>query len=220
MTRHLFLRATLALFLSLGAGSLSLAPACGNELEQPDRTISLSEVKGGRLLFKTNQPGRFLPAPTLKTDVRISVTGLIARATVSQEFLNPSLDPDAWAEGIYVFPLPETAAVDHLRMKIGERIIEGQIKEKADAKKVYEQAKQEAIRYLSTEYHQPFDHLVEKYCTLGPVSECIATIEQYIEAGVEHLNLIPICSPSGVMDQLQQISAGLFSRFRTSVSES
>ena len=74
MTRHLFLRATLALFLSLGAGSLSLAPACGNELEQPDRTIGLNEVQGGRLLFKTNQPGRFLPAPTLKTDVRISVT--------------------------------------------------------------------------------------------------------------------------------------------------
>ena len=39
-----------------------------------------------------------------------------------------------------MFPLPETAAVDHLRMKVGERIIEGQIKEKAEAKKVYEQA--------------------------------------------------------------------------------
>ncbi len=176
MTRHLFLRATLALFLSLGAGSLSLAPACGNELEQPDQTISLNEVKGGRLLFKTNQPGRFLPAPTLKTDVRISVTGLIARATVSQEFLNPSLEKDAWAEGIYVFPLPETAAVDHLRMKVGERIIEGQIKEKAEAKKVYEQAKQEGRRASLVEQERP-NIFTTSVANIGPGERITVEIE-------------------------------------------
>ncbi len=176
MTRHLFLRATLALFLSLGAGSLSLAPACGNELEQPDRTISLNDVKGGRLLFKTNQPGSFLPAPTLKTDVHISVTGLIARATVSQEFLNPSLEKDAWAEGIYVFPLPETAAVDHLRMKIGERIIEGQIKEKAEAKKVYEQAKQEGKRASLVEQERP-NIFTTSVANIGPGERITVEIE-------------------------------------------
>ena len=176
MTRHLFLRATLALFLSLGAGSLSLAPACGNELEQPDQTISLNDVKGGRLLFKTAQPGRFLPAPTLKTDVRISVTGLITRATVSQEFLNPSLEKDAWAEGIYVFPLPETAAVDHLRMKIGERIIEGQIKEKAEAKKVYEQAKQEGKRTSLVEQERP-NIFTTSVANIGPGERITVEIE-------------------------------------------
>jgi Ca-activated chloride channel family protein len=176
MTRHLLLRATLALFLSLGAGSLSLAPACGNELEQPDRTISLNEVKGGRLLFKTAQAGRFLPAPTLKTDVRISVTGLIARATVSQEFLNPSLEKDAWAEGIYVFPLPETAAVDHLRMKVGERIIEGQIKEKAEAKKVYEQAKQEGKRTSLVEQERP-NIFTTSVANIGPGERITVEIE-------------------------------------------
>jgi Ca-activated chloride channel family protein len=176
MTRHLFLRATLALFLSLGAGSLSLAPACGNELEQPDRTISLNDVKGGRLLFKTAQAGRFLLAPTLKTDVRISVTGLIARATVSQEFLNPSLDKDAWAEGVYVFPLPETAAVDHLRMKIGERIIEGQIKEKAEAKKVYEQAKREGKRTSLVEQERP-NIFTTSVANIGPGEHITVEIE-------------------------------------------
>ena len=48
-----------------------------------------------------------------------------------------------WVEGVYVFPLPDEAAVDHLRMTIGERIIEGEIREKAQAKKEYEQAKAE-----------------------------------------------------------------------------
>ena len=176
MTRHLCLRATLALLLSLGAGSLSLAPACGNELEQPAPTIGLSDVKGGRLLFKTAQPGRFLPAPTLKTDVRIAVTGLITRATVTQEFLNPSLEKDAWAEGLYVFPLPDTAAVDHLRMKIGERIIEGQIKEKAEAKKVYEQAKQEGKRAGLVEQERP-NIFTTSVANIGPGERITVEIE-------------------------------------------
>ncbi|MEQ1794122.1 MAG: VIT domain-containing protein, partial [Nitrospira sp.] len=176
MTRHLLLRATLALFLSLGAGSLSLAPACGNELEQSDPTIGLSDVKGGRLLFKTAQPGRYLPAPTLKTDVRISVTGLIARATVTQEFTNPSLEKEAWAEGIYVFPLPDTAAVDHLRMKIGERIIEGQIKERGEAKKVYERAKQEGKRASLVEQERP-NIFTTSVANIGPGERITVEIE-------------------------------------------
>ena len=45
----------------------------------------------------------------------------VARAKVTQRFLNPHRD---WYEGIYVFPLPENAAVDRLRMKIGERMVE------------------------------------------------------------------------------------------------
>ena len=132
-------------------------------LAQPAEAVSaraipimgIKDVREGTLLFRTTQPGRFTPAPMLKTDVHISVTGIIARATVSQEFMNPSREKDDWAEGIYVFPLPETAAVDHLRMKIGERIIEGQIKERGEAKKAYEQAKHEGKRAGLVEQERP-----------------------------------------------------------------
>ena len=107
-------------------------------------TVGIHEITEGALLFRTAEPGKFIPAPMLKTDVSIAVTGIIARATVRQEFTNPSHEKDEWAEGIDVFPLPETAAVDHLRMTVGERIIEGQIiKERGEGKKIYEQAKQE-----------------------------------------------------------------------------
>jgi hypothetical protein len=41
---------------------------------------------------------------------------------------------------VYVFPLPEDAAVDHLRMRVGERVVEGQIRERAAARAEYEQA--------------------------------------------------------------------------------
>ena len=134
---------TLFLTLFSWAGGLPILHACGEEPTPFEGTIGLNDVKQGRLLFRSGQAGRFIPAPTLKTDVQIIVTGVIARAIVTQEFTNPGKD---WAEGIYVFPLPETAAVDHLRMKVGERLIEGQIKERGEAKKVYEQAKQEGKR--------------------------------------------------------------------------
>lgn len=151
-------RRTLCIWLTIfftffsWAGVLPVLHACGEEPTELEGTITLSDVKEGRLLFRTCQPGRFIPAPILKTDVQITVTGVIARAVVKQEFTNPGKD---WAEGIYVFPLPGTAAVDHLRMKVGERIIEGQIKEKAEAKKVYEQAKQEGKRASLVEQERP-----------------------------------------------------------------
>ena len=78
----------------------------------------------------------------------------------------------------------------------------------------YERAEHEAIRYLSTEYNQDFARLAAKYCALGSVAECLETIERYVEAGVTHLNLIPLCPPPAVMDQLRQLGAALVARFR------
>jgi Ca-activated chloride channel family protein len=141
-------------FLSL-VGALPVLLACGEEPTFSDSGMALKDVTQGSLLFKTGQAGRYIPAPMLKTDVKISVTGIIARTILTQEFINPSHEKDDWAEGIYVFPLPETAAVDHLRMKVGERTIEGQIKERAEAKKVYEQAKQEGKRASLVEQERP-----------------------------------------------------------------
>ncbi len=141
-------------FLSM-AGALPVLLACGEEPAFSDSGMELKDVTQGSLLFKTGQAGRYIPAPMLKTDVKISVTGVIARTILTQEFINPSREKDDWAEGIYVFPLPETAAVDHLRMKVGERTIEGQIKERAEAKKVYEQAKQEGKRASLVEQERP-----------------------------------------------------------------
>ena len=76
----------------------------------------------------------------LATDVNFEISGMIVRANVKQRFKNTS---SLWAEGVYVFPLPEKAAVDHFKLHIGERQIEGQIQERTQAKKIYETAKNE-----------------------------------------------------------------------------
>ncbi len=147
-------RATISTLLWLAFSFLFL-PLVFAETAAREHTIGLSEVSGGSLLFKTGTPGRYQPAPTLHTDVRITVTGTIARATVRQEFTNPGQEKDDWAEGIYVFPLPDTAAVDHLRMTVDDRIIEGQIQERTEAKKRYERARQEGRRASLVEQERP-----------------------------------------------------------------
>ncbi len=98
----------------------------------------IGDSSQGQLLFKSNK--QLLLAPLQKTDVHFKITGMVARVSVKQRFENTSSE---WQEGIYVFPLPHDAAVDHMRMKIGERIIEGQIHEKKQAKRIYEQAKKQ-----------------------------------------------------------------------------
>ena len=103
-------------------GGLAL-PSVAAQTTQDSNQESVIEKTEGGFLLKTSAGKASVPAPLLNTTVTITISGLIARTTVSQQFSNPS---DEWAEGIYVFPLPDHAAVDHLRMRIGERIIEGQ----------------------------------------------------------------------------------------------
>ena len=77
-------------------------------------------------------------APQLRTDVEIGVSGMLVRVSVVQRFTNPSSE---WVEGVYVFPLPAEAAVDRLRMRYGGRLIEGEIQERQQARRQYEQAR-------------------------------------------------------------------------------
>jgi Ca-activated chloride channel homolog len=77
---------------------------------------------------------------------------MVVRAVVRQHFTNPSGE---WAEGIYVFPLPEDAAVDHLTMRVGDRVIEGVIQERMAAKVAYEAAKKQGQRTSLVEQERP-----------------------------------------------------------------
>ncbi|MDX2255729.1 MAG: VIT domain-containing protein [Pseudanabaenaceae cyanobacterium bins.39] len=74
------------------------------------------------------------------TDVKGKIAGNIARVEVTQTFQNPYDKP---LEAIYVFPLPDQAAVDDMEIQIGDRIIKGDIKKREEAKEIYERARQE-----------------------------------------------------------------------------
>ena len=146
-----------------------------NEVDIEQATdVKPEEVKQGSLLFKNDQghTNNFTQAPTLDTDVHIQITGMTARVTVKQKFHNNSAD---WKEGIYVFPLPENAAVDQLRMHIGERIIEGQIKEKQQARKEYQQAKSSGKRASLVEQERP-NIFTTSVANIGPDEDIVIEI--------------------------------------------
>ncbi len=109
------------------------------------------QAQTGTLLFVTADQ-HYRAALRLDTDVAMDVSGLVVRAKVRQTFRN---DGSEWAEGVYVFPLPENAAVNALTMHVGERVIVGEIKPREVAKKVYQQAKAAGQRASLVEQERP-----------------------------------------------------------------
>lgn len=102
----------------------------------PAADISPAQMGTGSLLLKME--AGYVVATRMNTEIDTTISGLVARVRVKQEFRNSGSN---WVEGVYVFPLPDTAAVDRLRMHIGERFIEGEIREQEQARKEYEAAK-------------------------------------------------------------------------------
>src|SRR5262249_24514861 len=93
-----------------------IAAAVEARAEEPELLAPLPSDPGqGTLLLRGKDSAAPCAAPLLHTDVDIKVSGIVARARVTQTFRNPF---DEWFEGVYVFPLPENAAVDRLKMRI------------------------------------------------------------------------------------------------------
>lgn len=118
---------------------------------QLDR-IRLDQIKAGSLVFGYGQTETWFKAPTVDTRVDMTITGMVASVSVQQKFSNPTTE---WLNGTYIFPLPELAAVDQLKMIIGDRIIEGQIKERKEAKQIYRKAKSSGKKASLVEQERP-----------------------------------------------------------------
>ena len=88
----------------------------------------------------------------VKSNYDVKVTGSIIRTKLTQIFSN---DENVWLEGSYLFPLPHSAAVDRLKMFIGDRVIEGKIHKKEIALKKYEKAKKEGKNAALVEQDRP-----------------------------------------------------------------
>ena len=136
-------------------------------------TVGINDAKSGELLFASGAAGRFVAAPKVSTEVAIEVHGMVARTRVTQVFHNPAAE---FVEGLYVFPLPEKAAVDRLWMQVGERTLEGQVQEKAAARKTYERAKSEGRKAALIEQQRP-NLFTNAVAHIGPDERIVIRIE-------------------------------------------
>ncbi len=103
-----------------------------------DNDLPICSLRGHR-----GPDNQLVPMPLKHTEVNASIEGYLATVEVTQQFHNPF---SSKIEAVYVFPLPQNSAVNEFVMTIGDRRIRGIIREKEEAKKMYEAARASGYR--------------------------------------------------------------------------
>jgi len=113
------------------------------------------------------------PAIILKSDAQMTVTGLINHVVVKQTYQNEN--PFA-VNARYVFPLPDESAVHAMTMRVGERVIKGQIDKKIEAEKKYAHA-QKAGKQAALVRQQRANMFVTNVSNIGPGEQVVIELE-------------------------------------------
>lgn len=129
------------------------------------------DARSGSLLLKTDDG--YADATRLGIDVDLTVSGPTVRARVTQIFRNPTQD---WVEATYVYPLPSGGAVDTLKMVVGDRVVVGEIKERQQARIIYEQARASGQKAALTEQERP-NIFTNSVANIGPGETVLVQIE-------------------------------------------
>lgn len=132
------------LCFALLAVAFSFTSIRAQETEQADKTLAPYFLVQG-------DPG-VDQLPLKDTRVDISVSGVIADVKVRQIYRNEGVRP---INASYVFPASTRAAVYAMRMQLGNEIIVAKIKEREQAKKEFEQAKEEGKSASLLEQQRP-----------------------------------------------------------------
>lgn len=117
--------------------------------------------------------------PLIGMNVSAEVSGFVARVTVTQTFDNPHERP---IEALYMFPLPDDAAVDQMEMHIGDRVVRGEIKRRNTARRMYEEAREGGRRAALLEQQRP-----------NLFAQSVANIQAHerIEVRLEYVQALP-----------------------------
>jgi len=108
--------------------------------ETPPAPAKDDRPGSGCLMARLPDQEKEVPLPLKHTDVQAHITGYIASVDVTQQFQNPY---ETKIEAVYVFPLPQNAAVNDFIMTIGDRKIRGIIRERQQAERIYQAAKRQ-----------------------------------------------------------------------------
>ncbi|MFT7219323.1 MAG: hypothetical protein ACI8Z1_000937 [Candidatus Azotimanducaceae bacterium] len=144
-------------------------------LPRPVLAATTEGIGAGQLLFITHgQAGdkashhpKANRALHLNSSAEFRINGLIAHVTLEQTFRNDSAE---WREGVYVLPMHELAAVNEMEMRIGERIVRAQIKEKLEARKIYQVANAAGKKAALVEQSRP-NMFQQAVANIAPASQ-------------------------------------------------
>jgi len=167
----LLLQTIAAILVGFAALFLDLGPAWPANGPQAN-LAKHGDARSGSLLLKSDSDG-YTDAIRLGIDVDLVVSGPTIRARVTQIFRNPTQD---WVEATYVYPLPDGGAVDTLKMVIGDRVVVGDIRQRQQARAIYEQARQNGRKAALTEQERP-NIFTNSVANIGPGETVLVQIE-------------------------------------------
>ncbi len=136
---------TTAAFLLISIFLIFVTMAYAERGEGTDKTLS------PYFFVKSDDP-EIDRLPLKSTTAKVNIAGVIADVVVTQIYKNEGRKP---LEAIYVFPASTKAAVYGMKMTIGERVIIADIRKRDDARKAYEQAKQDGKSASLLEQQRP-----------------------------------------------------------------
>ena len=127
---------------------------------------------GGGEMYRRSEEG-FERLPLLELDVAIEVTGIVSHGVLKQRFHNPTNET---IEAVYVFPLPERAAVHAMEVQLGDRIIRSVVREKEDARRRFEEARVSGRKAALVEQEKP-NLFQTSVAGIGPDQEIVVSLE-------------------------------------------
>jgi Ca-activated chloride channel family protein len=155
---------------------LSLFAAFGLGIAAAAHAETLDDI-AGRVTAEVD--GAAYVLPMLDSHVSVNVEGDMATVEITQRFLNQA---DVPIEAEYLFPLNEMAAVYGMEMRVGDEIIQAQIRKKEEAKAEFEQAAQEGKAAALLTQHRP-NMFTQRIANLMP--------DQPIEVTLRYVQMVP-----------------------------
>lgn len=117
-----------------------------------------------------------------RTEVKARVIGFVGQVEVKQTFNNPFSET---LEAVYVFPLPDRAAVSDMSIQIGERWVHGLIKRRAEAEAMYAKARREGRTAAVLEQERP-NVFTQAVTNIEPGAAVVVSIVYDVELGYDH----------------------------------
>lgn len=132
-----------------GGNARHAGPVVGDVAPEEDEE---RPTEGTLRLGGRAREGELAGFPLRATRVSAEVSGFVARVRVEQEFANPFERP---VEAVYLFPLPESAAVDAMELRAGDRVVRADIRRRHEAREAYEDARRRGVLASLLEQERP-----------------------------------------------------------------
>ena len=143
----------------------------------PARAVATGEIRGGVLQWHDAGNSSYQQAVIHDSRVSVQIAGMVAVVHLEQRFENTT---DSWQEGIYSFPLPLDAAVRRLEMQVGERRVIGRVRERQQAKVLYQKARAAGNLASLVEQQRP-NLFTNRIANIAPGESVLVRME-YVQA--------------------------------------